>query len=137
MRHCKKGRKLNRSLGHRKALYRNLVSSLVKHEKIETTLAKAKAIKGKVERLVTVARKGDLPARRRLLKVFYAKELVEKMLKEIGPRFKSRSGGYTRIVKLGPRSSDKAEMARLEFLPEEKKDRDRKKKAGKGSKGKG
>lgn len=128
MRHRRKGKKLNRSLGHRKALSRNLATAMVEHEKIETTLAKAKAVKGEIEKLVTVAKKDNLTARRKLLRVLYSKTSVEKMLKEIGPRFKDRPGGYTRIIKLGPRPSDKAEIARLEFLPEKKKRRVKEKK---------
>lgn len=120
MRHRKKGKKLNRTFKGRRALYRSLVTALVKHEKIKTTLVKAKTVKPLIEKLVTVAKKGNLPARRKLLRVFYSKEAVEKMIKEIGPRFKNRQGGYTRLVKLGPRASDKSEMARLEFLPKEK-----------------
>ncbi len=118
MRHRVKGRKLNRNLGQRKALYRGLLISLVKHEKIETTLTKAKAVRPEIEKLVTIAKKGDLTARRRLLKFVPQKEIVAKMIDEIGPRFKDRPGGYLRIVKLGPRPSDRAEMARLEWVGE-------------------
>jgi len=111
-----KGKKLNRNAAQRKALYRGLVVSLVEHGQIKTTLAKAKAVRPQIEKLVTVARKGDLPARRRLLKLVPQKETVKKMIDEIGPRFKDRPGGYLRIVKLGPRPSDRTEMARLEFV---------------------
>ncbi len=121
MRHRVKGKKLNRNLGQRKALYRSLLVSLVKHGQIKTTLAKAKTVRPQIEKLVTIAREGDLAARRRLLKSVPQKEIVTKMIDEIGPRFKKRPGGYLRIVKLGPRSSDQTEMARLEWVEETKK----------------
>ncbi len=111
-----KGKKLNRNAAQRKALYRGLLAALVKHSQIKTTLTKAKAARPRIEKLITVARKGDLSARRRLLKEIPQKDLVEKMIDEIGPRFKNRPGGYLRIVKLGPRKSDQTEMARLEFV---------------------
>ena len=115
-----RGKKLGRNAAQRKALYHGLVVALVKNGQIKTTLAKAKAIRPQIEKLITVARKGDLAARRRLLKDIPQKELVTKMIKEIGPRFRTRPGGYLRIVKLGPRGSDQTEMARLEFVEEEK-----------------
>lgn len=102
----------------RKYLYRGLLVSLVKHGAIETTLAKAKTARPQIEKLITVARRGDLSARRRLLQSIPQKELVEKMIDELGQRFKNRPGGYLRIVKLGPRQSDQTEMARLEFVEE-------------------
>jgi len=113
------GKKLGRNTAQRKTLYRGLLVSLVQHGQIKTTLAKAKAIRPQMERLVTVARKGNLAARRRLLKTIPQKEVVKKMMEEIGPRFKNRPGGYLRIVKLGPRASDQTEMARLEWVEEE------------------
>lgn len=115
-----KGKKLNRNAAQRKALYRGLLVSLVEHGQIRTTLAKAKAARPQIEKLITIARKGDLTARRRLLKLVPQKEIVAKMIDEIGPRFKDRPGGYLRIVKLGPRPSDQTEMARLELVEEEK-----------------
>lgn len=121
MKHRVRGKKLNRNLGQRKALYRNLLISLVKHGQIRTTLAKAKAIRPEIEKLVTIAKKGDLAARRRLLKFIPQKQIVTKLIDEIGPRFKKRPGGYLRIVKLGPRSSDQTEMARLEWASENSK----------------
>lgn len=114
-----KGKKLNRNAAQRKALYRSLMVALVKNGQIKTTLAKAKAVRPQIEKLITVAREGDLSARRRLLKAVPQKEIVTKMIEEIGPRFKNRPGGYLRIVKLGPRSSDQTEMARLELVGEE------------------
>jgi large subunit ribosomal protein L17 len=113
-----KGKKLGRNAAQRKALYRGLLAALVKHGAIKTTLAKAKAARPSIEKLITIARKGDLTARRRLLSAVPQKEIVEKMIKEIGPRFRNRAGGYLRIVKLGPRASDQTEMARLEFVEE-------------------
>ncbi len=111
-----KGKKLNRNAAQRKALYRGLLAALVEHGQIKTTLAKAKAVRPFVEKLITVARKGDLTARRRLSKSIPQKQIVKKMIEEIGPRFKDRPGGYLRIVKLGPRAGDQTEMARLEFV---------------------
>ena len=119
-----KGKKLNRNAAQRKALYRGLIVSLVEHGQIRTTLAKAKAARPQIEKLITIARKGDLTARRRLLKLVPQKETATKMIEEIGPRFKDRPGGYLRIVKLGPRPSDQTEMARLELVEEEKNDKD-------------
>ena len=108
--------KLGRKKSHREAMFRNLASELVEHGRIKTTLAKAKALRPKVERLVTVARRGDDQARRRLSQFFYSDEIVSRMLSEVGPRFKSRSGGYTRILKLGRRKGDSAEMAVIEWV---------------------
>ncbi len=114
-----KGKKLNRNAAQRKALYRSLIVALVENGQIKTTLAKAKAVRPQIEKLITLARKGDLTARRRLLKLVPQKETAKKMVEEIGPRFKDRPGGYLRIIKLGPRSSDQTEMARLELVGEE------------------
>lgn len=111
---------MNRNLGQRRALYRGLLVSLVKHGQIKTTLAKAKTVRPQIEKLITIARKSDLTARRRLLKSVPQKEIVAKLIDEIGPRFKDRPGGYLRIIKLGPRSSDQTEMARLEWVEETK-----------------
>ncbi len=116
-----KGKKLNRNAAQRRALYRGLVVSLVEHGQIRTTLAKAKAARPQIEKLVTLAKKGDLASRRRLLERVPNKEIVKKMLEEVGPRFKNRPGGYLRTVKLGPRPSDQTEMARLELVGEETK----------------
>lgn len=96
--------------------FRNLASALVEHGGVRTTLAKAKQARPRIERLVTVARKGDLSARRYLLKKIPRTDIVKKLIEEVGPRFKKRPGGYLRIVKLGPRRSDGAEMARLEWV---------------------
>lgn len=95
--------------------FRNLAASLVEHGGVRTTVAKAKKARPGIEHLVTVARRGDLAARRYLLKKIPQKDIVRKLIEEIGPRFKKRPGGYLRIIKLGPRKSDGAEMARLEW----------------------
>ena len=138
MRHRVAGKKLNRSCGHRTALRRTLVSALFQHERIETTEAKAKAIRGQAERLITLAKRGlaseeENPARgvhaRRLAASRMARwiadtegtrvDVVKKLFDEIAPRYMDRSGGYTRIYKLGPRKGDAAPMALLELVKEE------------------
>ncbi len=108
--------KLGRKKSHREALLRNLASDLVRHGRIKTTLAKAKALRPKVERLVTAAREGTPGKKRKIMKFFYSAEVAEKLLSEIGPRFKDRPGGYTRIVKLGFREGDGAEIAIIEWV---------------------
>ncbi len=113
-----KGKKLNRNAAQRKALYRSLIVALVENGQIKTTLAKAKAVRPQIEKLITIAKKGDLTSHRRLLELVPEKQIVKKMLEEVGPRFKNRPGGYLRIVKLGPRGSDQTEMARLEWVEE-------------------
>lgn len=116
MRHKKQKATLGRVKEQRKALMRNLAESLVVHESITTTLAKAKALRIFVEPLITKAKKGDLTARRQLLQVLFTKGAVEKMIKKIGPKYKDRNGGYTRIIKLSPRKNDSAEMAKIELV---------------------
>ncbi|MCG2686060.1 50S ribosomal protein L17, partial [Candidatus Parcubacteria bacterium] len=116
MRHRVQKKHLGRDAGQRKALFRGLAKSLVEHGSIRTTLAKAKALRPIVEKLVTIARQGDLTARRRLIAFLQDKDLVQKMLDEVGPVMRTRPGGYTRIVKLGPRSGDQTEMARIEWV---------------------
>jgi len=120
MRHRVSVKKLGRSADERKALYRSLALGLVNRGRVKTTLAKAKAARPWIEKLVTLAKRGDLTARRRLLKFIPQKKIVARMISEIGPRFKNRPGGYLRIVKLGPRLGDRAEMARLEWTEEMK-----------------
>lgn len=131
MRHRKKGVKLGRDGGSRKALYRNLVTALVEHERIRTTEAKAKAVSGMVDRVVTRSKEGSLHARRQLLSLLDNKKVVGKLIDEIGPRFKNRQSGYTRIVKLGRRQGDNASMARLEFVEPLKEKKTKKKAAEK------
>ena len=117
MRHQRKGRSFGRSAAHRKSMYANLTGALVTHGRIKTTLAKAKAVKPDVERLITLARRGDLHARRQALSALgQDKFAVYKLFEEIAPRYTERPGGYTRILKLGPRKSDATEMALLELV---------------------
>jgi large subunit ribosomal protein L17 len=117
MRHQKNRHKLSRDSAHRKALMMNLSKELIDHERIETTCAKAKAVKPEVERLITLAKRGDLHARRQALSALgQDKFMVYKLFEEIAPRYAARPGGYTRILKLGPRKSDATEMALLELV---------------------
>lgn len=116
MRHQVHGKKLNRSSGHRKALYRNMVQSLVEHERITTTLAKAKAVRPVAEKLITRAKGQDLASRRALISFLPTKTAVEKLYSDIAPRFSERPGGYTRIIKTGRRAGDGVEMAILELV---------------------
>ncbi|MCL5411993.1 MAG: 50S ribosomal protein L17 [Patescibacteria group bacterium] len=110
------GKKLNRDTNHRKALLRNLANSLILSEKIETTEAKAKAVRPVVEKLITKAKQDDLHNRRQIAAVLPTEVAIRKMMDLIGPKFKERPGGYTRITKLGPRVGDAAPMVRLEFV---------------------
>ena len=117
MRHQKTRNKLSRSSSHRKALLANLVKEVLEHERIQTTEAKAKAVKPEVERLITLAKRGDLHARRQALSALgQDKFVVYKLFEEIAPRYAERPGGYTRILKLGPRRSDSSEMVLLELV---------------------
>ena len=114
MRHRKKTFILSRTSAHRRALAANLVSSLLVREQVTTTLAKAKALAPKAERMITLAKKGTLAARRRALQILRDKEAVKKLFAELGPRFAGRAGGYTRVLKLAAyRRGDAAPMARL------------------------
>ncbi len=116
MRHQVKGRKLGRTPAHRKALFRNQLSSLVKEERIRTTLQKAKELRPLAEKVVTQGKRDTLQARRQVNRLISDRTLVKKLFDEIAPRFHERPGGYTRIIKLGPRKGDGAEMAYLEFV---------------------
>jgi large subunit ribosomal protein L17 len=117
MRHQKDRNKLSRSASHRKALFMNLAREIVEHERIQTTEAKAKAVKPEIEKLITLAKRGDLHARRQALSALgQDKFVVYKLFEEIAPRYAERPGGYTRILKLGPRSSDATEMVLLELV---------------------
>ena len=132
MRHNVDGRKLGRTASHRRALYRNLVISLITHERIKTTTPKAKEARRLAERLVTFAKRGDLSARRHVASILNDKLAVQKLFDEIGPRYTERAGGYTRVLKYGkPRQGDAAEMALLEFVKDG--DRAKKKRATKKS----
>jgi large subunit ribosomal protein L17 len=117
MRHQRKKGKLSRDAAHRKALLRTMSKQLIEHERIETTQPKAKALRPEFEKLITLAKRGDLHARRQALSQLQNdKFAVHKLFEEIAPRYQSRPGGYTRIVKLGPRRSDSAEMVFLELV---------------------
>ena len=127
MRHLVKNKKLGRNSEQRKALLRNLVTSFLEKERIKTTLAKAKATKPLAEKMITLAKKNTLHTRRQALSYIYKKSVVKKLFEDIGPRFSERPGGYTRIVKVGPRAGDGAEMAVLELVGTEFKKKDKKK----------
>jgi large subunit ribosomal protein L17 len=117
MRHSKRRHQLSRDSAHRRSLLRNLSRELIHHERIKTSQAKAKAVKPKVEKLITLGKRGDLHARRQALsELGQDKFLVHKLFEEVAPRYAERHGGYTRIVKLGPRRSDSTEMVFLELV---------------------
>jgi len=116
MRHNVSGRKLNRTPAHRKMLYRNLVTALFKHERIQTTVPKAKEARVVAEKLITFAKRGDLHARRMAARKVNEPAVLQKLFEEIGPRYAERPGGYTRIMRLGPRKGDNAELAILELV---------------------
>jgi large subunit ribosomal protein L17 len=116
MRHQIDGRKLGRTVAHRLALYRNLVTDLLRYEKIVTTEAKAKEVRGLAEKMITLGKEGSLSSRRRVLTFVTDKKVVQKIFAELGPRYVERSGGYTRMVKLGPRVGDGAPTAKLELV---------------------
>ena len=117
MRHQKTRHKLSRDTAHRRSLLRNLCREVIEHERIKTSQAKAKAVKPELEKLITLAKRGDLHARRRALaELGQDKFIVHKLFEEIAPRYAERPGGYTRIIKLGPRRSDSTEMVFLELV---------------------
>jgi len=116
MRHNKSGRKLSRKTAHRKALMSNLASALITHKKIKTTDAKAKELRMFVEPLVTFAKRGDIHARRQVLKKIPHKMIVRELFDTVGPAFANRNGGYTRITKLGFRDNDCAPISMIEFV---------------------
>lgn len=116
MRHRKKGRKLSRTASHRRATLRNMASSLFRHGRIETTTAKAKELRPYAERLITLAKRGDLHARRLAGARLREREVLGILFDEIGPRFKDRPGGYTRIIKLGTRKGDAADMSLIQLV---------------------
>jgi large subunit ribosomal protein L17 len=116
MRHQRAGRKLGRDAAHRKALYANLTASLIEHGRIKTTVAKAKEVRPVAEEMITLGRRGDVAARRHALRFLRSQDVVHKLFSDVGPRFADRPGGYSRIVKLGPRQGDAAEMAYLELV---------------------
>ncbi|MDL1970081.1 MAG: 50S ribosomal protein L17 [Candidatus Desulfofervidaceae bacterium] len=119
MRHRKEGRKLGRTASHRKAMLRNMVTSLFIHERIETTEAKAKELRPLAEKTISLAKKGDLHARRQALAVVRDKRVVKKLFEEIAPRYKNVNGGYTRIIKAGMRRGDGSSTALIELTKKE------------------
>jgi len=126
VRHHRSGRKLGRDASHRKALYANLAGALIEHGRIKTTAAKAKEVKPIVEQMITLGRRGDVHARRQALAFLRSQDVVYKLFSDVGPRFADRPGGYTRIIRIGPRPGDAAEMVYLElvdFLPEPPRER--------------
>ena len=131
MRHRKTVAKLNRTASHRKAMLSNLATQLFEHKKIRTTQAKAKATQSVAERLITFAKKGDLASRRQVLKTVRDKKVVKELFEEVAPTFENRNGGYTRIVKLGKRLGDGAELAFLELIGFEGVRKEKKEKAAK------
>jgi large subunit ribosomal protein L17 len=118
MRHRSKGRQLSRTSTHRRALLNNMATSLFEHGRVITTEAKAKELRPFAEKLITLARRGDLHARRLVERKIKSRETLSRLFSEIGPRFAARPGGYTRILKLGHRDGDGADIARIELLSE-------------------
>ncbi|MCJ7644592.1 MAG: 50S ribosomal protein L17 [Candidatus Aminicenantes bacterium] len=136
MRHQVKKRYLRRDSAHRRALLRNLVTSFIDKERIRTTVAKAKAAKPIAEKMITLAKRNTLHARRQALAYIFQESVVKKLFDVVGPRFTERPGGYTRIVKLAPRAGDGAQMAVLEMIGSEFTKKTKKKKAEKDKKAK-
>lgn len=116
MRHAKSGRKLNRTASHRKAMFANMAAALIKHEQIVTTLPKAKDLRPIAEKLITLAKRGDLHARRQAMSKIRDEDQVKKLFAVLGERYKERNGGYTRVLKAGFRYGDSAPMAVIEFV---------------------
>lgn len=115
MRHRKKGRELGRTRSHKRAMLRNMATSLFVHERIRTTEAKARELRPVAERLITLAKRGDLHSRRQARRYIADRDVLQKLFDQIGPRFQDRPGGYTRILKLGARQGDGAELALIEL----------------------
>ena len=116
MRHHRSGKKLGRDASHRKALYANLAGALIEHGRIKTTVTKAKAVKPFAEQMITLGRRGDLHARRQAMAHLRSQQVVHKLFAEVAPRFADRPGGYSRIIKIGHRPGDAAEMVYLELV---------------------
>ena len=116
MRHRVAGRKLGRPTDHRLALYRNLATDLLRYEKIQTTEAKAKEVRSLAEEIITRAKAGDIHSRRQVLAKLYDPTVVDKLFDTLAPRFQDRPGGYTRIIKIGPRKGDAAPLVQLELV---------------------
>ncbi|MDE2722117.1 MAG: 50S ribosomal protein L17 [Gemmatimonadota bacterium] len=119
MRHGKRGRKLGRTASHKKAMLNNMATSLFDNGKVRTTLPKAKELRSVAERLISFAKRGDLHARRQVLRRIQNKVVLTKLFEEIGPSFADRSGGYTRILKLGPRRGDSSELCLIELVSDD------------------
>jgi large subunit ribosomal protein L17 len=134
MRHQKTGRKLGRNSSHRKAMYRNMVTSLFKHEQLETTDAKAKELRPIAEKMITLAKRGDLHARRQALSYMKDKAVTHRLFEELKDRYIERQGGYVRIIKKGIRKGDSAPISIIQLLPEESEKKKTKKKAKKETK---
>jgi large subunit ribosomal protein L17 len=116
MRHARSGRKFNRTASHRKAMFANMAVALIKHEQIKTTLPKAKDLRRVVDRLITLGKRGDLHARRQALSTLRDTTIAAKLFDELGPRYKDRAGGYTRVIKAGFRYGDMAPVAIIELV---------------------
>jgi large subunit ribosomal protein L17 len=116
MRHARSGRKFNRTASHRKAMFANMAVALIKHEQIKTTLPKAKDLRRVVDRLITLGKRGSLHARRQALATLRDNTIAAKLFDELGPRYKDRQGGYTRVIKAGFRYGDMAPMAMIELV---------------------
>ncbi|NIR42491.1 MAG: 50S ribosomal protein L17 [Gemmatimonadetes bacterium] len=116
MRHRRKGRQLSRTASHKKAMLSNMATSLFRHERIKTTQAKAKELRPFAERLITLARRGDLHARRQAARAIHDKEALKKLFDTLGPRYAERDGGYTSVLKLGERQGDGAEIAIVQLV---------------------
>jgi large subunit ribosomal protein L17 len=119
MRHRIAGRQLGRDTSARRALFRSLVTELFRHERIETTEAKAKAVRGDAEKLITLAKRGDLHARRLAMRTILDPDVTKKLFETLGPRYKERAGGYTRLFKVGPRKGDAAPIVIMELVDRE------------------
>ncbi|MBW2649661.1 MAG: 50S ribosomal protein L17 [Deltaproteobacteria bacterium] len=129
MRHRKAGRKLGRTSSHRKAMMRNLVTSLLEHEKVTTTDAKAKELRGVADKMITLGKRGTLHARRQALSFIRDNRVTKKVFEELSSRYTERAGGYTRVIKIGNRNGDNALLSMIELMPEEKKKSVKKKKS--------
>ncbi len=119
MNHRKSARKLGRTSAHRKALLRNMVTSLLEHEQIRTTDAKAKELRGVAEKMITLGKRGTLHARRQALQTIRSKDVTSKVFAELADRYRERPGGYTRVIKLGQRAGDAAPMSIIELVDRE------------------
>lgn len=119
MRHRVAGRSLGRDKDHRRALFRNLITELIRHERIETTEAKAKAVRGQAEKLITLAKRGDIHARREAAKTITDPAVTKKLFETLGARYKERAGGYTKLFKVGPRQGDGAPVVIMELVDRE------------------